>query len=192
MKLRLTCTGMRPLLMHNVRLASPLDPYAKRLKELNSKQAKTDEDRLAMARIEFEGAMYWMEGVGPHVTAAMLRRSLVGGARLFKAGKKVERGVVIADFVLPLIYQGPRDIEGLWNGGDNRFVDIRPVTVARSKVDRCRPIFREWIIEAEVIFDPEVIDFDEVRRAAQLAGQMEGLGDYRELYGRYDVEIEAL
>jgi hypothetical protein len=40
MKLRMTCTGTRPLLMHNVRLASPLDPYAKRLKALNSKKVK--------------------------------------------------------------------------------------------------------------------------------------------------------
>jgi hypothetical protein len=191
-KLRLTCTGTRPLLMHNVRLASPLDPYAKRLKALNAKKDKTDEDRLEIARVEFEGGLYWAEQIGPYISAGMLRRSLVAGGRLIKAGKKIERGVVVTDYMLPLIYDGPRDIDGLWNGGESRYIDIRPVTINRSKVDRCRPIFRDWIVEAELVADPQVIEFDELSRVAELAGQMEGLGDYRELYGRFSVTIEAL
>ena len=40
MKVRLTATGTRPLIMHNVRLASPLNPFAKKLKELNAKFTK--------------------------------------------------------------------------------------------------------------------------------------------------------
>lgn len=192
MKVRLICTGTRPLLMHNVQLASPLNPYAKRLKALNSKKTKTDEDRLEVARVEFEGGLYWAEGIGPYVSAGQLRRSLVGGARLIKAGKKIERGVVVTDFMLPLLYEGPRDLEGLWNGGESRFVDIRPVTVNRSKIDRCRPIFREWLFEAELVADPQVIEFEELCEAARLAGQMEGLGDYRELYGRYNVRVDEV
>jgi hypothetical protein len=193
MKLRLTCTGTRPLLMHNVQLASPLNPYAKRLKALNAKRVKTDEDRLEIARVEFEGGLYWAEGVGPYLSAAMLRRSLVGGARLIRAGKTIERGVVITDYLVPLLYDGPRDIEGLWGGGPGSpFVDIRPATVARQKIDRCRPIFRTWLLEADLVADPQVIEYGALCEVARLAGEMEGIGDFREMYGRYTTRVERL
>jgi hypothetical protein len=192
MKLRLTCTGTRPLLMHNVQLASPLNPYAKRLKGLNAKRVKTDEDRLAIARAEFEGGLYWAEVAGPFIPATALRRSLVGGARLIKAGKKIERGVVVTDYILPLVYEGPRDVEGLWGGGSSPFVDIRVVALRGVKIDRCRPIFRSWLVEAEVIADPQVIEYAEFCEVARLAGEMEGIGDFREMYGRYTTRVERL
>lgn len=189
MKVRMTCTGTRPLLLHNVRLASPLNPFAKRLKALNSKRNKTDEDRLEIARVEFEGSLYYDEQLGPYIPGQNLFRSLIGGARLIKAGKKIERGVVIADFMLPLVYQGPRDVEGLWGGGESEHVDIRPVTVQRNKVDRCRPIFRDWLIEAEVIVDPKVIEAEEFSEVARLAGELEGLGDFRTMFGRFEAQV---
>ena len=192
MKIRLTATGSRPLLLHNVQLASPLNPYAKKLKALNSKRVKTDEDRLEIARVEFEGSLYFDPDLGPYLPGQNLLRSLIGGARLSKAGKKIERGVVVSDYMLPLIYTGPRDVEGLWGDGESPFIDIRPVSVQRNKVDRCRPIFREWVIEAEILVDPKAIDLDEFREVAQNAGALEGVGDYRVMYGRYSVEIEAL
>ena len=192
MKIRLTCQGTRPLLMHNVRLASPLNPYAKKLRALNAKRVKTDEDRLEIARTEFEGGLYWAGQAGPYLPAANLRRSLVDGARLIKAGKKIERGVVVTDYLLPLVYDGPRDMESLWSRGNSPFVDIRPVTVDRKKIDRCRPVFRQWLIEAEVIADPQVIELEEFREVARLAGEMEGIGDARQVYGRYSAHAEPL
>lgn len=192
MKIRITATGTRPLLLHNVQLASPLNPYAKKLKSLNSKRVKTDEDRMEIARVEFEGSLYFDEQLGPYIPAQNLFQSLVAGARLNKAGKKVERGVVVTDFMLPLVYEGPRTVEGLWGGGGSEFVDIRPVTVQRMKVDRCRPMFREWAIEAEALIDPKVIEFDEFADVANNAGALEGLGDFRKMYGRYAVKVERL
>ncbi len=192
MKVRLIAKGTRPLLMHNVRLASPLNAYAKQLKALNSKRTKTDEDRLAIARVEFEGSLYWDDEVGPFVPGPNLLASLVEGGRLTKAGKKVERGVNVDDLVMPLIYRGPRDVESLWGGGESEYVDLRTVVVQRNKVDRCRPIFREWAFEAEILLDPAVIDLDEFAEVARNAGAMAGIGDYRRMYGRFAVEIEAL
>lgn len=192
MKVRLTGTGTRPLLMHNVQLASPLNRYAKQLKALNSKRVKTDEDRLAIARVEWEGGLYWADAIGPYIPGANVFASLIGGARLIKAGRKVERGVDLAELELPLIYRGPRDIESLWGAGDSEYVDVRPVKVQTSRVDRCRPIFREWSFETELVIDPSVIEFDEFTTVCQNAGQFEGLGDYRRLHGRYAVQIEQI
>jgi hypothetical protein len=192
-KLRLTCTGTRPLLMHNEQLASPLNPYAKRLAELTSVRGKTEEQLWQIARLQFEGGLYFDQQLGPFLPANMLRKCLIKGARHFKAGKDIERGVSITDFMLPLAYEGPRDIEGLWGGGTSPFVDLRSVRVAgRGKVDRCRPVFKTWLIEAEMILDPDVINPGKFAEAARWAGEMEGIGDYREMYGRFSVEIEHL
>jgi hypothetical protein len=192
LKLRLTCTGTRPLLLHNERLASPLNPYVKRIAELTSVRGKTEEQLWQIARLEFEGGLYFDERLGPYIPANMLRKCLITGARLIRAGKKIERGVSVADFMLPIVYDGPRDVDGLWGDGKSPFVDMRPVRVNSSRIDRCRPVFRDWLIEAEVIADPQQIDPEEFAEVARLAGEMQGLGDYREMYGRFSALVEQL
>lgn len=190
----MTATGTRPLLLHNERLASPLNGYAKRLKELNSKPSKlkTDEDRLEIARVEWEGSMYWQEELGPYLPGPNLFASLVSGAKLSRDGKKIERGVSVVDLYLPLLYRGPRDLDGLWGGGESEFIDVRTVRVQRAKVDRCRPMFRDWQFEAEVLLDPAVIGLEEFKTVCRNAGQFEGVGDYRRMYGRYEAKIQQL
>jgi hypothetical protein len=180
------------MIMHNVQLASPLNRYAKALKAANSKRVKTDEDRVAVARIEFEGSLYFEPEVGPFVPGQNVLASLVEGGRLTKAGKKIERGVMIDDLSLPLIYRGPRDVEGLWGNGESEFVDVRTVVVMRAKIDRCRPIFKSWAFEADITIDPSVIDLDEFQEVARNAGAMAGIGDYRRLFGRFDAQVDAL
>lgn len=192
MKLRLTLTGTTPLLMHNVQLASPLNPYSKRLKALNSKRNKTDEDRLEVARVEFEGSLYFDQELGPYLPGQNVFKSLIEGARLTKSGKKIERGLVLLDVMSPLAYKGPRDVNSLWSDGESEFVDIRPVTVQRQKVDRCRPIFRHWSTEAEVMIDPKILEFDELVEVSSSAGRMIGVGDYRLVYGRYSAQVERI
>jgi hypothetical protein len=180
--------------MHNERLASPLNAYTKKIKEISSVRGKTEDQLLQMARLEFEGAMYFDKELGPYVPANMLRKCLIIGARMTRAGKKIERGVSISDFMLPLLYDGPRDVDGLWGEGPGKspFVDLRPVRVQSARVDRCRPVFRDWVIEAEVVADPQVINPDQFAEVARLAGEMQGIGDYREMYGRFSVRVEPL
>lgn len=186
MQFEIVCTGTRPLLMHNARLASPLDPFAKAMKSANAPRTKTDDDRLAMARIEFEGGLYWDKEIGPFVPGLNLLACVQEGAKIKRGGKKVERGVTIVEFEIPVIYDGPRSVQGLWDAG---FVDIRSVKVAQSRVDRCRPIFDQWKLVATAIIDPTVIEEREFRDYVALGGQMAGLGDFRKQFGRFDVEI---
>ena len=192
MKIRLTMTGTTPLLMHNVQMASPLNKYAKQSKVISSKRVKTDEDRLEMARIGFTGSLYFDDAVGPVLPSQNVVKSLIEGARLTKAGKKVERGCIALDIASPLIYRGPRTIDEMWADGDSPFVDIRPVSVGQVKVDRCRPIFREWLAEVDLMLDPRVIELDDFTDIAASAGQMIGVGDFRRVYGRYSTAVETL
>jgi hypothetical protein len=71
-------------------------------------------------------------------------------------------------------------------------VDMRPVRVGTSRIDRTRPVFKDWLIEAEVIADPQQIDPEEFAEVARLAGEMQGIGDYREMYGRFSALVEPL
>lgn len=190
-RVTMTCVGTRPILLHNVRLASPLNPYAKRLKALNSNRSKTDEDRIEIARVEFEGSLYYDNELGPYIPGENVTACLVEGAKIKRGGKKIERGVQVMSFQCPLLYDGPRTIEGLWNGGESEFIDIRPVTVQTSKVDRCRPIFRNWVIEVDLVVDEGVLDFAEFKTHAEQAGKYAGLGDYRKAFGRFEVSFEV-
>lgn len=192
MKVRLTLEGTTPLMVHNVRLASPLNSYAKRLKALNGKRNKTDEDRLEIARVEWEGGLYFDDTVGPYVPAQNVFRTLINGGRLTKQGMKIERGVSFADHILPILYSGPRDLDTMWGNGESEYVDIRSVTVQRNRVDRCRPFFPSWRLEAELEADSSVLEFEELQAIAESAGRMVGLCEYRLIYGKFRPTLEQI
>jgi hypothetical protein len=195
MIVKLVAKGTRPLLMSNVRMASPMDPYAKELARLNKQKAsskRTDEDRLEIARVEWEGGLYFDEELGPCVPASWIFKTILEAARLGRRGPKIENGIAVVDMMHPLIYRGPRDLEGLWgDGGSSGHVDIRSVRVSQARVDRCRPIFKTWAFEADLLVDPNIIDVAELREIAILAGRLKGIGDYRQQFGRFEAEIEA-
>lgn len=190
MQVKLSMTSTMPMLVHSAALASPLNPWAKQLKAANAKRTKTDEDREQIAKIEFMGSLYFDDEIGPYIPAENLLACLIEGGKISKQGKHVERAVVVTEPRIPLLYSGPRTMEGLW--ADPNFVDVRSVRVQQNRVDRCRPIFRSWAAETEVMVDPSVLDFSDFETIAHRAGQMSGLGDYRKIYGRFAVEVKQL
>lgn len=194
MRVKVKCTGTRPIIIHNARLASPMDEFTKSISVISGKRKKTEGDRLAIARLEFEGGLYFDPEIGPYLPAQNLYKSLIEGARIIKAGKMIERGVIPADINLPLQYNGPRTIDKLWGEGifKSPFVDFRLVRIQNSRIDKCRPIFRNWKIEAEYLIDTQIIDYDTFVRVVELAGQMTGVGTYRLLYGRFESEVTIL
>lgn len=193
MQVTFTAKGTRSLLMHNVRLASPMDPYAKELSRLNKSKrssTRTDEDRLEIARVEWEGGFYFDDTIGPYVPGKWVFKTLLEAARSGRRGKKIEGGVLVMDDRHPLIYPGPRIMKEMWgDNGTSEFVDFQTVRVGQAKVDRCRPVFRQWAFEAKLMLDTSVIDAEEVADIARIAGQLIGIGDYRQQYGRFDAEV---
>jgi hypothetical protein len=174
--------------MHNIRLADPLNEFARELKSITSKRKKTDEDHADMARVEFMGGIYWTEQLGPYLPAENILRTIQDGAKLSKQGKSVERGLIVLDDA-PLLYAGPRDREGLF--ADARFVDRRPVSIGQAKTVRTRPCFREWVAEVEAEVLTEVLDLDILARVTEDAGRYTGVGDYRPRFGRFDASVEV-
>jgi len=187
-----TLKGTGPVLMHNVRLANPLDEFAKRLKEVNGKRGKTDENYAEIAEIEFLGGLYWHKDTGPYIPGEWIFASLVEGARLKKKGKHVQRGVMLGagGDRNKLVYKGPRDPDKLEK--DANFRLVKPVRVGASRVMRTRPIFHEWSATVPIYVDSEIINFEDLREIAKEAGRYVGIGDHRPMYGRYEATLEKV
>ncbi len=190
MDFRITLTGTTPLLMHNARLANPLDPATKALKAVTSKRVKTDEDHEEIARLEHLGSLYLDPDAGPYIPGENVERCLFDAAKITKSGQKIKQGVFVSTNVNPLGYRGPRDADGLWK--DENFRSILSVKVTTSRLMRCRPLFREWTVEADGILDTSVLSIQDLRSIAVTGGQRTGLGDYRPRYGRFTAEVVKL
>lgn len=188
----ITLTGDRPLLMHNARLSDPLDDIVKAMKPISKKGAKKTEDDIEeLARLEFLGSLYWGDdfgfpGAGPVIPGENFYRLLVDAGRLSKEGKKIERGVQIQTIAAPVLYNGPRDVDGLW--ADKNFVSRKSVKVQTSRVIRTRPQFLNWELDFDLSFDTTIIDREDVVRLSQAGGNYVGLGDWRPVYGRFNAE----
>lgn len=183
----ITLTGTAPLLMHNSRLSNPMDPATKALKKVISKRNKTDEDHEQIARLEFAGGLYLDPDVGPYIPGENIARALVDGAKLTKMGVKVTRGVFIATDINPLSYKGPRDDQGLWDAGHRHMASVK---VGTSRTMRCRPWFSEWMVQADGVLDPSVLELDDLATIADNAGSLIGIGDWRPRFGRFTARIQ--
>jgi len=190
MQVRLTIIGTMSLLMHNAQLSDPLATITKQLKKVSGKRIKTEADHEEMARIEFEGGLYFDDESGPYIPSANIHACLLKAARMTRQGPAVERGIIVLNEVHPLAYNGPRTIQGLYD--DKNFVSRLSVGVTTSRVMRTRPMFRQWALESELIVDDGQLDLDQITSIADKAGQMIGLGDYRPRFGRFNVEVTEI
>jgi hypothetical protein len=181
-------TGVSPLLLHNSRLfLNPLAPEYKSFRQLTSKKSKTDDDYIKIAQMEWLMGLYLNDENQPIIPGENLERLVIEGARKNKKGKEATAGVIASDAVI--IHNGPSKLEDL--AKDLNFIDSRPVVVQRARVMRCRPVFKNWTIETEVMYIPDIVDRDQIVQAITIAGRVTGLGDYRPKFGRFSVEIVA-
>lgn len=185
-KVRLT--GTRALLMHADIFANPLNSLTKAHKALTGKRKKTDEDHEVIAKSEWRGGMYFSDDIGPYVPGVNIEAAMIAGGKLSKLGSQLKRSVEVLDERCVLEYEGPRTIAGLWDGG---FYDARSVKVTTSRITRYRPLFREWSVVCEVMFDQETIDRAQVIKCLEDGGLYCGIGDYRPKFGRFSVQVIA-
>lgn len=186
--MQLKIRGRAPLIMQSERLANPLDSLSKEIKKITALRKKTDEDLEALLRLKFLGSCYWNEGAGIHIPAVNLERALFDAAKEFKLGKRFPSATVIVEDCLPLVYDGPKTPEKLYN--DARFVDVRSVVVGKSRVPMARPIFKVWAIAATLAVNEDLIDLRDVVQIVANAGR-QGLGTFRRRFGKFEAELLA-
>ena len=178
--------GLVPTIMHNGRLADPMNKWSRALKAAVAKKSKmTDEERINAFRIEFMGSLYTDKKGQPAWPGENIEAMIRGGARMSREGKNVEKGLQ-SDGYWPLIYDGPKNADELWELEHHR--KISTVVVNKSRVQRCRPIFPEWELKFDVQYDPEHIEnLATLRGWVEAAGRDLGLSDWRPKYGRFEL-----
>lgn len=189
-KFRLTCTGVDPLLMHNARLSDPLDDISKKIKKISGKTKKTEDDYLEMSRLEHMGGLYLDSEFGPYIPGQNFERMLVDGAKHMRLGPKIKAALIVETNVNPLIYEGPRTIEGLWS--DANYVFRASAKIGTKRIQRTRPMFRRWQVCADGHLDTEQVNVEDLHTIVDIGGRLVGLGDWRPRFGRFTGTIEIL
>lgn len=166
--------GITPLLIHNGRMANPLDLFSKKMKTVTSKRKKTEEDIQEILRIQWEGSLYWDDKVGLHMPVENVM------ACIFKACKKHKLGQSVSGFVFdeaigfPILTKNHDSLDGLKADPSNKFV--KTVTVQRAKTLSCRPMFETWELKFDFFVDESIVTIDEVKTIISTMSQRIGLG----------------
>lgn len=185
----LTLKGERPLVVKSDRGVNPLDPLSRELAKFTSKRKKTEDDHEIISRIEFELGLYWDEDLGPYIPTGNVHKALVEGARQSKLGKHVEQGVIPLEVRVPVLYDGPRGIEALYETPSH--VYKVSVGIGAKRTMRTRPRFPEWALQVPFVLDPEKIDVDVFAQIATVAGRYIGLGERRPMFGAFTAYLET-
>lgn len=192
--IRFQFTGTRPLLIQSERTANPMDPIVKEIRKYTSKKPKdkTDADYVAIARLEFEAAFYngtAFAAIGPYLPGLNIAACLRDAAKSQRKGATVVRAIEVLETEVPIKFKGPRVIADLWQ--KQEFVDIRGVKPTKGKVMRCRPIIRDWSMEATIEYEETMLNRSEIIDIAKYAGSYVGIGTFRPTFGRFKVTVKS-
>lgn len=182
--IRYRLDGVAPLIVHNGALADPMNPIVQAMKRETCLRKKTDETHIEIARLEFLGSLYLDNGV-PVIPGEAIEAMLISASGVQKA-KSVFKAGMFCEGSYPIIYEGPKDPDGLWN--DKRFVSTVGARVMKARIMRTRPIFKEWALEVDVSYFPGTITESQISAAMDHAGTFIGLCDWRPRYGRFEVK----
>lgn len=188
MRISIRIKGTSPLLMHNPQMVDPNCEWNRKIKEITSKRKKTDADFGMIEMLEWYGGLYSENGVVIQ-PSSKLRKCLINTARINKQGKAVERALNFSELFVPLVHDGPSSIDEIYS--DPKFTSRLSVGVQGKRVMRVRPKFPNWAMEVSGIFIEDAgLNFNELVRLVELAGQVEGIGDNRvNGYGRFTGEV---
>jgi len=188
--------GVTPLIMHNDTLCDPLLPISKQMKEITCIRKKTDEHHLAMARIEFEAALYYNENLGVYMPSKCLLGCIKAAAKKYKKGKQTKAVILDEALGYPLIpYKGknPQSLYDEESQGAKIYVHRESIVVNMSKVMRTRPIFHRWEVKFGFLLDTELLPERDMQMILDTAGYEYGLCELRPglatgNYGTFRVE----
>lgn len=189
-EIRLELTGTRHLIMHNSRLANPLDPYTQAIAAIAKKRSKTLKDHQELARIEMRGGMYETDDGHLGLPVENVWKSIEAGAKSFKLGKDVARALRHAPEVVPIILPGGEIVACDDYMGIPEALYYTSVGVSRRRVMRARPrVLVGWRVVADFYLDESVLPWSKLEPAIERAGKYEGIGERRPLFGTFEAQL---
>lgn len=187
---KVSFVGETPLLMSSGEVDRESDLY-REYRALSKARAKTIEQEAQLRELEWHTRIYFDETIGPYIPGKNLKELLRSAATKQKLGESVRRSLVIPDYRVPLIYDGPRDLQGLWDAGYRYTAMVANAGAGAGRVERTRPCFDTWAVEFEVAFDTDELDEDAFLRIVKRTEKY-GLGDYRPEFGAFLSTTEFL
>jgi hypothetical protein len=180
-------TGKSPLILHNGQMADPLNAWAKALKGISKKRAKTDADYEKMAEIEFLASLYLNKQRQIILPDFMVEAALIGGAKKHKLGSVAKCGL-FATSHSRLEFDG-MDLspDELYQRRDNVFTVA--CRVSTSKVMRTRFKVDEWSAKISLEYDDDLLDAAQVEDIVDIAGRQVAIGTWRPKHGRFFAEL---
>jgi hypothetical protein len=186
----LTLTGETPLLMSNADTDRESDTYLA-YRTLSKKRGKTSEDETRLRELEWYTRLYFDEEVGVYIPGRNVKELLRSAATKWRKGEDVKRSLVVPDYRIPLIYDGPKDAASLWAEGFRYTTMVANSGASAGRVERTRPCFEAWSLKCDIAFDPSDLDLREVETFVERAEKY-GLGDYRPEFGAFNASLEFL
>lgn len=183
--LKVKLNSLHTLLMHNPQGVDPMNKYTVALKKFTGKRVKTEEDHIAISELSWTSAMYYIEGVGPHIPPEMIEACIRDGAKKTKKGKTIQANLRVVEDVIPLEYNGPRELEAMRKSGNFRDFRVGKLK-GKTSINITRPRFDRWSIQFTLEYNDQLIDVEELKEIIRVAGQQACIGDYRPRYGKFE------
>lgn len=182
-----TWTGIRPLVLHNGRMADPTNPFTRKIKAITSKKNKTDADFEAVARLEWEAGLYTNDDGALIIPTDNIERCIQLGAQKNRLGKDVAAVVFVVEDEITVEYDGPKTLDKMY--ADPQIVLRKGVKVTTARIIRVRPMVPTgWKLKFELEFDDSILNTADLQKAMIDAGALIGLGDFRPKFGRFLVK----
>jgi hypothetical protein len=176
--------GETPLLMSSPEIDRQGDTY-KAFRTLSRARSKTPSDEERLRELEFYVRIYHDEKLGCYIPGRNIKELLRDAATKIKKGEDIRRSLIVPQYRIPLLYDGPRVPKKLWAEGFFYTTMVANSGSGSGRVERTRPMFTEWALECEIAFDPEDLSDEEVRFAVDRSTKY-GLGDGRNQdFGRF-------
>lgn len=187
-----TVYGRKPYIQHNARLANPLDPYTRQLKQMTSKRNKTDEEIEAIAHIESRAGLYETAENTVGMPTSALFRAILDAAAQDKLKTTMKKAFsMVDDVVEPILIDGKEiACDDFLSSPDSLF--YRSVKVGQQRVMRARPVVNpDWQATHRFSLNTKILDIDRLEPILVRAGLEFGVGDWRPIYGTFDVRMEV-
>ena len=173
--------GKVPLLMHRYCGEQPSAEKAPRGKKT---QEHIDANRIK----DWTQSAYYQDGRGFHIPPENIEAALAAGATKFRMGKDFKGAVAVEDDFIPLLIPNGGGAyspatKPLKNYYVPDHIDIRGVVIQKARIDRCRPIFRQWALQFTVVTE-DTISLKQIEDS--LANCQ--IGDFRPRFGRFTVK----
>lgn len=186
----LTLTGESPLLMSSGEVDREGDTYIA-YRQLSKARNKSIEQETRLRELEWYTRLYFDAEIGPYIPGKNVKEVLRSAATKWRNGENVKRSLVVPEYRIPLIYDGPRTAEELWAEGYRYTTMVANAGAGSGRVERTRPCFEQWSLKCDLAFDPEDLDL-EMLKAIVERSQKYGLGDYRPEFGAFTALLTPL